>query len=423
MKRPTRLLLLAAVLACLCGAVSCAPGEPKWGVLSAENALVGSRLYHAARVSDTFQYIDLGDVPGGQQTIEPKVACTVKGCAHSDDSCPAYIRGLTCWARDPKPGSHKLWYAQMRTYFDAELKKGVRHTVIACLKPQSGETATVLWDWKYAIDQLLLYGEEIYFLSKNEEGTHDIWVMPQSGGEPKLFVQAHGADIIMLGMEDGVLYYMSEDGGVFRAPRNSGAAQPERILTCEMPTGIFVYGGYIYYPVRYKGAPEYELLPAAETDENGEPIKPAVAVNCYDYYRIKVTGGEPKPVITGVQATIGSLISEGRLYCPAWDFEYYGSVMSEGGATYYFSRSSGKVWAADLSGGQSAELIMSPSKYGYAGIDIAAIYAVTDKYCFLKLYDTLAAYQTGEEIKPRYALLEKESGKISTVGFDSRYAS
>jgi len=419
MRRLIRLLFVAATaLAYLFAAVSCLPAKkPERGVLSAENAIVGGRLYHAARISDTFQYIDINVDYKSVLTIVPKVACAIKGCSHSDDSCPAYIRGLTCWAPDPGAHSHSLWYAQMRTYFDAEQKKGVRHNVIACLAVLTGETETVLQDWQYPIDQLLLYGDDIYFLSKNQDGLHDIWVIPRSGGTPELYVAGDG--IVMVGMENGALYFMSEDSGVYRAERGSDGVKTTLIFSCDTPTGIFVYDGYIYYPVKSEDAPEYEILPGrTETDENGEVTEFAVAVNCHDYYRVPVSGGEPEPVISGVQATVGSLCADGYLYLPAWEFDYYGSIESKGGSTDYFSRSSGTVWAVDIKGKPRADTLISASKYATADGDITAIYTVTERFVFAKSLNTLAAYQNGTPVESVYVLFDRGDGYVRVVNFE-----
>lgn len=409
------LLAVIAAAAILLGAVSCSPAKTvSRGVLSAETAVVGSRLYNASKLSDTFQYIDTFADYKTEQTIEPKIPCTLPACTHSDDSCPAYIRGLTCWVAEPGTPGDLLWYAQMRTYFDPQLKKGVRHNVIACYKVSSGETVTVLQDWQNVIEQLLLYGDDIYFLSKNALGLHDVWVMPKSGGTPELYVASDDADILMVGMEDGTLFYMSEDGGVFRADKDGDAVMKSKILTCDIATGIFVYDGFIYYPVRSKDAPEYELLPGRTViDENGEEAEVGVAVNCYDYYRMKASGGEPELVITGVQATKGSLCSNGMLYLPAWDFSYYGSIESEGSFREYFSRTSGTVWAVDLKGKPRTDEPISKSDG-----DITAIYAITERYAVVKQQNTLAAYQSGTQIESVYVLYDLADGVVRVIGFN-----
>jgi hypothetical protein len=407
-----RLFLAAAAVFAVLMLSSCAAGKER-GILSAETALLGSRVYHAARISDTFQYIDLDKVSSDQQTAEPAIPCYTQGCTHDDDSCPAYIRGLTSWVAQSGKGGDMLWYAQMRSYIDPETHKGTRHNVISRLDVSSGLTATLLQDWQYVLEQLMLYKGDIYFLSKNAEGLRDIWVMPQSGGIPKLYIKNDGKDMLMLGMEDGVMFVLSEDGGVFRADSGGGTVTVKRIITSEAATGIFVYGGYIYYPVKKSDAPEYEYLPGrSETDASGEQMEVAVAVNSHDYRRIPAEGGESEFVVSGVQATTGSLCADGFLYLPAWSFSYYGSSESQGQYTDYFSRTSGNIASVSLDGEPGAGTLITGSE-----LDFTAIYAVTDRYIIAKASDPQAAYANGTDIKLRYVLYNRSDGSVRTVDF------
>lgn len=374
--------------------------------------MLGSRVYHAARISDTFQYIDF-DGTSDTATVKPVVPCYVQGCEHTDDSCPAFIRGLTCWVPQSGKRGDLLWYAQMRSYIDPETHKGARHNVIAKLDVSTGLTATLLQDWQYVIEQLLLYKGDIYFLSKNADGLRDVWVMPQSGGTPRMYIKNDGKDILMLGMEDGVMFILSEDGSVFRADPDGDRVTVKRIVTSEVSTGIFVYDGYIYYPVKTADAPEYEYLPGrTETDAAGETMEVAVAVNSHDYYRIPVRGGDPEFVVSGVQATTGSLCADGFLFLPVWSFSYYGSIESQGAYTDYFSRTSGNVAAVELNGEPGAGTLITGSD-----LDFSALYAVTDLYVLAKATDPQAAYANGTGIKSQYVLYNRSDGSVRTVDF------
>ena len=397
------------------------------GALSAENILSGSRLFHAARISSLFQYIDLDSIgesaPG--EAVEPLIPCSKAGCAHDCDSCPAYIRGMTCWvAQKGADGGDLLWYAQLRSYIDTETHEAARHNVIARLNAETGATDTLLQDWEFVIDQLLLYDGYVYFLSGNADGLRDVWVMPESGGTPMLYVQNDGVDIVMLGMEDGVLFLQNEDGGIFRAASGgdadaSGDAEGDKVtltqlVVCEYNLGIYLYGGYIYYPVPDTSAGEYEFLPGrTELDEeSGEDIDVAVAVNSCAYYRIPVSGGDPEYVVSGVQATTGGLCAGGYLYLPVWDFEYYGSTESGGSYNDYFSRTSGAVAAVELD-----NLYASTAITG-SDWDFSAVYAVTDRYVFGKASNPSAAYNGNSANTERYVLYDRTDGSVRVVDFN-----
>ena len=210
---------------------SCTSAFFERGTLSAEVMLSDGRIYHAARISTLFQYINPGSgTDDSTDVIEPLIPCVNA----------AFIRGLTCWVGDDSD-SGIIWYAQMRSYIDTTTHKSARHNIIARFNTVNGATDTFLQDWQYSIEQLLLYGGDIYFLSKNADGLRDVWVMSQSGGTPTLYVQNDGVDIAILGMENGVLYLQNKEGGVFRADKNSGKVTLTQLIDCDFNVGIYIW--------------------------------------------------------------------------------------------------------------------------------------------------------------------------------------